>query len=181
MIKHYSISKSHNDKTRLSIVAEKIYVQQKNLIGKTISWESLTTKWLWFEMPETALENNIWVQERPKWMRAFNDEWERRGNTIRFFNEPTKGVKLLEGSEMVNTVVTKDTKRLSKCHNNVIKNANGIIRGNPEGKKIIQKWSAGIRRTSIYMHGEIQLSSLPLWMKRDLLKIIKDSLPHELE
>jgi hypothetical protein len=179
MIKHYSISKE--DQSRLANVAEKIYLKRAELINELISWESLTTKWMWFDLPDTELDRIAWIDIRPTWMRAINNEFRQRKYPVRLYNVFGHGVELKEQGAMSNKAVFSGAKKITNVFGNVLDNAEGVIESDPEGKRVLQNMSMGLRRTMIYWHGEIQLSTLPGGVKSDLIKMIKENLPPELE
>jgi len=175
MIKYYSITK--DDKFRLANAAEKIYLKRAELIGKTITWELLTTKWLWFDLPETELDRNVWVPARRTWMKALNAEFRKMKRAVRLYNVFGHGVKLEEQGSMSHKSTMKGVRKVTNVFHNTIDDIDGILGSDPEGKRILKIMKMIYRRNLIYLHGEIQLSSLPGGVKRDIVKMIKENLP----
>ena len=175
MIKFYSITK--NDAFRLQGVTEKIYLAKDKI--DFISWENLTTKWLWFELPETEADHNEFVNKRPTWMRAINAEFRRRKYPIRLYNRFGKGVELKEQGAMSSQSNTNGIKKVSNVFKNVVDDLDGILDSNPEGKRVLKVMKAGYINTATYWVGVIQLSSLPMAIKQATIRMIKKNLPSD--
>jgi len=62
-------------------IAERIYEERNELQGKIISWESFTSKYFWFDLPEEGDDYMMecWIRKRTTLSDAINQYFVNQG------------------------------------------------------------------------------------------------------
>lgn len=177
MIKYYKITK--DDRQKIKDLAEKIYLNKEKLDDKIITWEDFTTKWTWFDLPDSQIDQKNWIENRSTWVRLINDEFIKRKNACRLYVVFGRGVQLSLNERMVSKHIIKNTKKTTNCLSTVVSRTENMLESNTEGKRLLRIFSSATKRTMIYLYGEVQLSSLPKDVKTNVLKLLKSNIPEE--
>ena len=177
MRKYFGLT--NNDLEKVAAIADKIYTNRDRIVGKLISWESLTIHYFNFDLPSDELEHKDWVNSRPHWIVLLNKEFIKRNNACRLNVVHGQGLELLINKAMVGRHITDSTKKATNCLKTITNRTDEMITCDTEGKNFLRMFNNKIKGTLIYLYGEVSLSKLPNEWKKELMKLIKKNLPPE--
>jgi len=158
-------------------IVEKLYQNREKLVGKTISWESLTGDYMKKDLPNDDLSNIYWIRYRPTWVQAINKKFIKAKYPCRLKTVYGYGVDLLIHESAVSNILAQRTKKVTKAIQLSIDLFNDMQVCFPEAKKIL-KISGNIMTETLFgILGRIDNSRLPASQRNELKKIIAKGLP----
>lgn len=176
-MKYYSITKEDTD--RLKTVADKFYIDKNKLDGKIISWESFTNDWLWFELPDTLLDEENWKKQRSNWKDSLNNIFIELERPCELFVIRGKGVQLMIDKMASSKYVSDRIKSYSNNTKNTINGCKERSISNPESKKLLKRIQKMFESFSYQAIGAIDDSRLPVNEKIEWKALFKKNLPKD--
>lgn len=175
-MKNYYI---HTDEVKLlESVSEKLYQSKDNLIGKSISWESLTTNYFKADLPSTPIETIYWKRYRIMWIKEINKLLLTNNYPCQLSVMHGMGVVLLSDGKAVSDKISWRFEKLSNNIGSSIDTFNSYIDAFPEEKKILKRCSSMMMDTLHCSLGLIDASrTLSKDMKEKMKSVIKKHLP----
>lgn len=165
------------DKNKIANLADKLFSERENLIGKIIDWEIFTKDYMKLPLPDNDLDRIYWVNKRPTWIEAINKELLKQELPCRLYITPNLGISVLINGTAAKLTMTKRTKKISNVMNTTIEMVNEMKECFPEASKILDAYSKMTTENLHFFSGRILNSKLPKAIKNELIKIIQKSLP----
>jgi len=103
---------------RIKYSAEKLYKNQKRLLGKRLTWENITVNYMKFELPANPLNEKYWVDYRSLWIHHINLYFSENSYECALFVEYNKGVQLQTGNAAIRAIFIKNMKRIIHSFDN---------------------------------------------------------------
>jgi len=172
---NYALNESDN--SIIEHIVENMYQNKEKLIGKTISWETLTTNYFDFELPDNDMDKIYWVRMRPIWVSSLNKKFIECNYPCRLSTVYGYGVNLLIHGSAISDTLAKRTKRVTKAIQLSINLFDDMQMAFPEAKKILKISSDIMTETLFGILGRIDNSRLPTSQRNELKRIIQKSLP----
>jgi len=175
MTKYYSITQQ--DIQRLRNVCDRLYIDKEKLDGKLISWESFTSNWLWFDLPENELDRENWKKLRSHWKNSINSEFIKLKRPCELFIVRGRGVQLL-ANKMASHRYSSD--RMKSYVGNVKNTMVGCSEralSNPDEKKLFKRLESAFNGFLYQALGVIDDARLPAAQKQEWKLMIKKSIP----
>lgn len=178
-MKYYSITKE--DISRLKNTADRFYSKREDLDSKLISWESFTTDWLWFELPESLLDEEGWKKHRCHWKNSINDLFIELERPCELFVVRNRGVQLMINKLASHKYISDRIRSYSNNTKNTITGCKERVISNPESKKLLKKITRMFESFSYQAIGAIDDSRLPADLKIEWKRTFKKNLPKDEE
>lgn len=173
--KNYVLDDS--DDSLIENAIEKLFQNKEQLVGKTISWETLTTSYLKRDLPNNDMDSIYWVRLRPTWVQALNKKFIEAKYPCRLKTVYGYGVDLLINGNAVNDALSYRTKKVTKAMQLSIKLFDDYQVCFPEAKKILKISSNIMTETLFGILGRIENSRLPASQRNELKSVIQKCLP----
>lgn len=175
-MKTYGITKENYSKIEYAI--EKLYKNQDQLIGKTITWEIFTTDLMKFDLPNNRLEKFEWREYRPRWIVMINEGFLLRKYPCQLYIRYNKGAELSIDGAAVREKITIGFEKVLNSIDASKERAENMIDTFPEAKRILKKVSSLESDIIFMLSGMIDASrQIPLDLKRSLKGIVQKHLP----
>lgn len=169
--------KVRKDKVKIQNLAERLYQEREERVGKIVEWDVFTEKYIKLSLPNTDLERVRYVQARTKWIELINKEMVKNKYACKLFVIPCRGVSILINGSASELTIRKRTIKISNVLGSTIETIEEMKECFPEASKLLNAF-AKITVENLYaFSGRIDNSKLPFSIRKELKKIIQKALP----
>lgn len=169
------------DFSHLKNVAERIYAERRELQGQLISWESFTSDYFWFDLPEEDDDymNECWIRKRTTLKDAVNKYFidQRYLCNLEVYGRD-QGIIVNIGEALVTKTTIKDFKKITNVHKSGIKSYSDLLGIDLNLDPILKSHIRRLRDLGIFTLGQLEYDrKIKPALKNELKAIILKSLP----